>query len=63
MVSKRYFEQRSLDGLQMKAQAYSCKIGQAYCRLETSGLFNFLKYAAIFRICIYEMRMSRARAG
>ena len=27
MVSKRYFEQRSLAGLQMKAQAYSFKIG------------------------------------
>ena len=27
MVSKRNFEQRSLDGLQIKAQAYSCKIG------------------------------------
>ena len=27
IVSKRYFEQRSLDGLQIKAQGYSCKMG------------------------------------
>ena len=32
MVSKRYFEQRFLDGLQAKIHAYSCKTGLIQAR-------------------------------
>ena len=54
MVIKRHFQQRFLDGLQRKAQAYPCKIG-LFQGEKTSALVNFffiffLRNAAIFRI-------------
>ena len=42
IVSKRYFEQRFLDGFKIKAPAFSCKIGLSDSRLETSALFIFV---------------------
>ena len=46
MVSKRNFEKRSLDGLQIKAQAYSCKIGLT--QFGNPAAFQLFKTAAIF---------------
>ena len=51
-VFERYFEQRFLDGLQRKAQAYSGKIGLILGQ-KPWRFPIFLKNATIFRIYVF----------
>ena len=60
MVFKRYFEQRFLDGLQRKAQAYPCKM--ALSQVENLGAFQFCKKRNIAMKFCFSSPVSPARA-